>query len=114
MSTDVWGTEPALWQAWVPAGILGGGGIGVILTTLGTTAVGSVPPQQFATGIGMNLTARQTGGALGIAILAAVFAANPDGQLSAFHTVFAVCAGIAFAAAVCASAIPTSPRGEQR
>lgn len=114
MSTDVWGAEPALWQAWVPAGILGGSGIGVILTTLGTTAVGSVPPQQFATGIGMLLTARQTGGALGIAILAAVFAANPGGQLSAFHTVFAVCAGIAFAAAACAAAIPTSPRGEQR
>ncbi|WP_020104868.1 MFS transporter [Nocardia sp. 348MFTsu5.1] len=106
MSTDVWGTDPALWQAWVPAGILGGGGIGLIVTVLGAAAASSVPPQQFATGIGMNMTARQTGGALGIAILASVFAANPDNQLTAFHTLFAICGGIALAAAACAL-IPT-------
>ncbi|HEY9312235.1 MFS transporter, partial [Williamsia sp.] len=62
MSTDVWNTDPAFWQAWVPAGVLGGGGIGLILTVLGAAAASSVPPHQFATGIGMNLTARQTGG----------------------------------------------------
>jgi EmrB/QacA subfamily drug resistance transporter len=103
MSTGAWDATPALWRAWVPAGILGGGGIGLLITVLGTAAARSLPPQQFAAGVGMNLTARQSGGALGIAILAAVFAAHPGAPLTAFHTLFAVCAGIAVAAAVLAA-----------
>ncbi|GAB2538204.1 MFS transporter [Nocardia heshunensis] len=106
MSTGVWDGTPALWKAWVPAGILGGGGIGLLITVLGTTAARSLPPQRFAAGVGMNLTARQSGGALGVAVLAAVFAAHPTQPLTAFHTLFAVCAVIAVAAAVLA-ALPT-------
>ncbi|MFD0000611.1 MFS transporter [Nocardia sp. NPDC127526] len=103
MSTDAWNATPAFWSAWVPAGILGGGGIGLLITVLATMAARSLPPRQFAAGIGMNLTARQSGGALGVAILAAVFAANPEDGLAAFHTLFAVCAAIAVAAAVLAA-----------
>ncbi|MEW1739656.1 MFS transporter [Nocardia beijingensis] len=105
MSTDAFGATPALWSAWVPAGVLGGGGIGFVVTVLGTAAAGALPPQQFAAGTGMNLTARQVGGALGVAVLAAVFAARPDDPLGAFHTVFALCAGIA-AVAACLAALP--------
>ncbi|WP_062991306.1 MFS transporter [Nocardia anaemiae] len=100
MSTDVFGTTPALWSAWVPAGLFGGGGVGIVVTVLGTAAASSLPPQRFAAGIGMNLTARQVGGALGVAVLAAVFAANADDALAAFHTLFAVCAGIGIASAL--------------
>ncbi|QLY27950.1 MFS transporter [Nocardia huaxiensis] len=103
MSTDTWNTTPALWSAWLPAGLLGGGGIGIIVTVLGTTAAKSLPPQRFAAGVGMNLTSRQSGGALGVAILAAVFAAHPTDGLTAFHTLFAICAAIAVAAAVLAA-----------
>ncbi|MGW5226139.1 MFS transporter [Nocardia niigatensis] len=103
MSTGVWDATPALWTAWVPAGLLGGGGIGLLITVLGTAAARSLPPQRFAAGVGMNLTARQSGGALGVAVLAAVFAAHPAEPLTAFHTLFAVCAGIAVAAAVLAA-----------
>ncbi|MBL1073765.1 MFS transporter [Nocardia sp. 2] len=106
MSTDIWNATPALWTAWVPAGILGGGGIGIILTVLGTAAAKSLPPQRFAAGVGMNLTARQSGGALGVAMLAAVFAAHPTDGLAAFHTLFTLCAAVAVAAAVLA-AVPT-------
>ncbi len=99
MSTDAFGSAPALWSAWIPAGLLGGGAVGIVVTTLGTAAASSLPPQQFAAGIGMNLTARQVGGALGVAVLAAVFAAHPGDALAGFHTLFAVCAGIALVAA---------------
>ncbi|MDE1673516.1 MFS transporter [Nocardia gipuzkoensis] len=105
MSTDAFGSTPALWSAWIPAGVLGGGGIGFVVTVLGTAAASSLPPQQFAAGTGMNLTARQVGGALGVAVLAAVFAARTDDPLGAFHTLFAVCAGIA-AVAACLAALP--------
>ncbi|WP_233434216.1 MFS transporter [Nocardia yamanashiensis] len=103
MSTGMFDTTPELWKGWIPAGILGGGGIGLIVTVLGTIAARSLPPQRFAAGVGMNLTARQAGGALGVAVLAAVFAASPTDPLAAFHTLFAVCAGIALAAAVLAA-----------
>ncbi|MET8423388.1 MFS transporter [Nocardia sp. NPDC004860] len=103
MSTGSWDATPALWTAWVPAGLLGGGGIGLLITVLGTAAARSLPPHRFAAGVGMNLTARQSGGALGVAVLAAVFAAHPAQPLTAFHTLFAVCAGIAVAAAVLAA-----------
>ncbi|MET7767394.1 MFS transporter [Nocardia sp. NPDC005366] len=109
MSTDALGPDAALWSAWIPAGLLGGGGVGIVVTVLGTAAASALPPQQFAAGIGMNLTARQVGGALGVAVLAAIFAANPGDQLAAFHVVFAVCAGIALAAAVI-TAIPSRVR----
>ncbi|WP_330253336.1 MFS transporter [Nocardia sp. NBC_00565] len=102
--TTLWmstfGPTPALWSAWIPAGLLGGGGVGIVVTVLGTAAASSLPPQRFAAGIGMNLTARQVGGALGVAVLAAVFAANTDDALTAFHTLFAVCAGIGAVAAL--------------
>ncbi|MEV6772024.1 MFS transporter [Nocardia sp. NPDC051030] len=103
MSTDAWSTTPELWKAWIPAGILGGGGIGMVITVLGTAAARSLPPQRFAAGVGMNLTARQSGGALGVAVLAAVFAAHPRDGLAAFHSLFAICAVIAVAAAVIAA-----------
>ncbi|WP_282784790.1 MFS transporter [Nocardia sp. CC201C] len=106
MSTDFWDTTPELWRAWLPAGLLGGGGIGLIVTVLGAAAARALPPQDFAAGVGMNLTARQSGGALGVAMLAAVFAAHPDAPLTAFHILFALCAAIAFAAAILA-ALPT-------
>ncbi|MGW0247861.1 MFS transporter [Nocardia goodfellowii] len=107
MSTGMFGSEPALWSAWIPAGILGGGGLGIVVTVLGTASASSLPPQQFAAGVGMNLTARQVGGALGVALLAAIFAANPDQPLTAFHTLFAVCAGITVLA-VAVLAIPST------
>ncbi|MGC4991284.1 MFS transporter [Nocardia salmonicida] len=109
MSTDAFGPEPALWTAWIPAGVLGGGGIGIVVTVLGTAAANSVPPQQFAAGIGMNVTARQVGGALGIAVLAAIFSATSDDPLSGFHILFAVCAGINIAVAV-VLALPSQAR----
>ncbi|MGV9409593.1 MFS transporter [Nocardia sp. NPDC003693] len=109
MSTDAWNGTPALWSAWLPAGLLGGGGIGLVITVLGTAAARSLPPERFAAGVGMNLTARQSGGALGVALLAAVFAAHPGDALAAFHTLFALGAVIALVAAVLA-ALPVAER----
>ncbi|MGW6425034.1 DHA2 family efflux MFS transporter permease subunit [Nocardia sp. NPDC055053] len=100
MSTDAFGPEPALWSAWIPAGLLSGGGVGIVITVLGTAAASSVPPQQFAAGIGMNTTARQVGGALGVAMLAAVLTAVSGDAVRAFHTVFAVGAVLGIASAV--------------
>ncbi|WP_054813479.1 MFS transporter [Nocardia arizonensis] len=108
MSTDALGADPALWTVWVPCGLLGGGGAGIVVTVLGAAAADAVPPAQFAAGVGMNLTARQVGGALGVAAFAAVFAAHPAAPLTAFHTVFALCGVVAVLAAIVV-AVPAGP-----
>ncbi|GGK99610.1 MFS transporter [Nocardia jinanensis] len=106
MSTDAFGPTPALWSAWIPAGVLGGGGIGIAVTVLGAAAANALPPHRFAAGTGMNLTARQLGGALGIAVLASVLAAHPAQPETGFHTLFLLCAGFATVAA-CLMAVPS-------
>lgn len=92
---------------WLPASFLAGGGMGA--TTMGTSSAAamSAPPTKFAGASGLNTTARQFGGALGIAIMAAVLAVTtgPDGvrDVDAYRTMFMYCTGmmaIALAVAV--------------
>jgi EmrB/QacA subfamily drug resistance transporter len=102
MSTDVFGTEPQFWAAWFPTGLLGGTGLGFAVTALSSTAATALPPMRFAAGVGMNLTARQLGGALGTAGLAAIFAAHGAIDVDAFHTLYRVCTVVSVVAAVAA------------
>ncbi|MGV9711629.1 hypothetical protein ACWDTI_13305 [Gordonia sp. NPDC003424] len=60
----------------------------------------------------MNLTARQSGGAVGIGVLAAIFAASPGGTLLAFHHLFVVCFVIALMSAAL-SVIPSQTKETQ-
>ncbi|MGW0392447.1 DHA2 family efflux MFS transporter permease subunit [Streptomyces sp. NPDC003042] len=59
-------------QIFLPAGLLGGLGIGVALTALSAAASATLPPERFAAGTGLLMTARQLGGALGVAATAAL------------------------------------------
>ncbi|MFF4583959.1 DHA2 family efflux MFS transporter permease subunit [Streptomyces sp. NPDC001388] len=95
------GSEEKFMALWLPYGALGGAVIGAALTSVTTAASISVHPLKFATGTGMNTTARQFGGSVGVASMAAVFAAGdlstPQPYLNAF-----LLAGIFIAA----SAVP--------
>ncbi|MCD0453469.1 MFS transporter [Actinocorallia sp. API 0066] len=111
MATDLFNETPNLWGAWVPASLLGGGGLGFAITGLGTTAATSLPPIQFAAGLGMNMTARQVGGALGIASFAALMSADRL-PLDNFHALYLACAIAAALAALIAVLIPDpEPQG---
>jgi EmrB/QacA subfamily drug resistance transporter len=101
--TGVWmyealGTEPQFLALWLPGGILSGIAIGATLTALSTVAVASLPPAKFAAGTGMNLTARQFGGALGVAAIAGILGGFP--QTSEFLDVYLFCAIASATAAV--------------
>jgi EmrB/QacA subfamily drug resistance transporter len=109
-ASDLFGSEPHFWIAWVPAGILGGAGLGSSLTALSSAAAIAVPPMKFASAVGMNLTARQVGGAVGTAMLAAIMASNAvPGSINAFHNVYGASMVIAVLAAIAALGV-TDPK----
>jgi EmrB/QacA subfamily drug resistance transporter len=93
-STAIWaspafGSTSNFWGGWVPSALLGGAGIGLGLTCLSTIAAATVTPLKFAAGLGMTLTVRQLGGALGVAGLAAIISSSAvPGSVASFHHVY--------------------------
>ncbi len=83
---------------WLPVGLVLGAGMGLVTTGTSTAAALSVPPASFAAGTGLNQTARQVGGALGVATLAALVRSGGAGQVSTFTHVYVFCAAAALAA----------------
>ena len=60
----------------------------------------SLPPRSFAAGTGLNQTARQVGGALGIATLATLIGSTGAGTAATFEHVYLFCALAALGVAV--------------
>ncbi|MGA2835687.1 MAG: MFS transporter [Acidimicrobiales bacterium] len=72
---------------WLPGTLVVGLGIGLTFPVLSAAAVSSLHPDRFAVGSAVNQTARQVGGALGIAVLVAILG-TPSGAADAvahFH-----------------------------
>ncbi|MFG1807246.1 DHA2 family efflux MFS transporter permease subunit [Streptomyces sp. NPDC049040] len=103
------GTDTAFLTLWLPMGLVGGAAFGAALTALATAAARSLPPQQFASGVGMTTTARQLGGALGVAATASVIAAHGIGGAQAYRDVFLVCGVLAAVAALVGTAMARNP-----
>ena len=89
-------------ELWLPIGIPAGIGIGAALTGLSTAAARSLPPERFASGTGLLMTARQAGGALGIAALAAILQHSGVIGDKGYVQAFLACGLCALAAAVSA------------
>jgi EmrB/QacA subfamily drug resistance transporter len=70
------GLHPDYLARWLPPTIITGLGIGLTFPVLGAAAVSSLHPDRFAVGSAVNQTARQVGGAIGVALLV-VLLANP-------------------------------------
>ena len=91
--------EPNYASGMLPGMILTGIGVGLTLPTMMATASTSLPPQSFATGSAVINMIRQTGLALGVAVLVAVLgsAAGGSPNLDAFRQAWWVTALIALA-----------------
>jgi EmrB/QacA subfamily drug resistance transporter len=94
------GTDTRFLTLWLPMGLVGGAAFGAALTALSTAAARALPPPQFASGVGMTTTARQLGGALGVAATASVIAAHGVAGPQAYRDVFLVCGMLAALAAL--------------
>ncbi|MET9254334.1 DHA2 family efflux MFS transporter permease subunit [Streptomyces sp. NPDC003717] len=108
--------EPRFLDYWLPTGILAGAGMGAITTGTSTAAALSVSPLRFAAATGLNQTARQVGGAFGIATLATLLSdANADaadfGHVLLFCSIVTVISGVAGLGLVIKAAPPAPQAG---
>jgi EmrB/QacA subfamily drug resistance transporter len=97
---------------WLPIGLALGAGMGLVTTGTSTAAALSVPASSFAAGTGLNQTARQVGGALGIATLATLIEARPSDSAATFQHVYLFCALVILCGAVIALGVTLRPVAE--
>lgn len=85
----------------LPAQLLGGTGVGLVLPTLSAAATGPLPPARFSTGTAVLGMSRQLGSALGVAILVAIIGTrSPASVLSGFQGGWTFMIGAALAAGI--------------
>jgi EmrB/QacA subfamily drug resistance transporter len=95
------GTDPSYAGVFLPAMFVGGAGVGLTYPALSSAAAASLPPARFATGAALNMTARQVGAVLGVALVVAVLGTPaPADALAAFDRAWAVSGIAAVLAAV--------------
>ena len=78
------GIRPDYGSVWLPGTLVVGLGIGLTFPVLSAAAVSSLHAERFAVGSAVNQTARQVGGAIGVALLVVLLGA-PTSRLDALH-----------------------------
>jgi len=91
------GLQPDYVGVWLPATLITGLGIGLTFPVLSAAAVSSLHPDRFAVGSAVNQTARQVGGAFGVALLVVILGTptGAESALTSFHHLWWYCAGTA-------------------
>jgi EmrB/QacA subfamily drug resistance transporter len=106
------GLESTFWDIF-PGLIVGGFGMGLVMTPMTAAALGSVPVEKSGVGSGVLNTFRQLGGALGIAVMGAIVASyvdlssgrpDPASFIDGFQAALRVSVGFALLGAVIAFA----------
>ena len=101
----------APYEAMVLPLIVAGAGVSMVMPAQQNAVIGSVPPAAIGTASGTLNTLRQLGGTFGVAILAAVFAANgsyasPAAFTQGFVPALGVGAAMSLVAAIIGGWIP--------
>ncbi|HEV3001543.1 MAG TPA: MFS transporter [Solirubrobacteraceae bacterium] len=100
-------SHPRFVTVWLPAALLLGVGVGAVSVGVSTAAALSVGPQRFATATGLNVAARQVGGAVGVAGIAVLL--HDQAGVEEFRSVYLACALAGLAVAVPASRLVLAP-----
>ncbi len=105
------GLRPDYASAWLPATLITGLGIGLTFPVLSAAAVSSLHPERFAVGSAVNQTARQVGGAFGVALLVVILGAPTTAvaALSSFHHLWWYCAATAALAGLLCTLLARRP-----
>ena len=106
------GLQPDYLGVWLPATLVTGLGIGLTFPVLSAAAVSSLHPERFAVGSAVNQTARQVGGALGVALLVVILGtpSAPGGPASASTTCGGTAAAMAGLAGLLCLLLTPGPR----
>jgi NTE family protein len=100
-------SHPHFLRDWLPGQTLVGFGVGLAMPAMASAAARSLPPARFATGMAMNLTARQLGAVVGIALLVVIVGTpSPAHAVAAYHAGFAFCAIAGLLSGAVALALP--------
>lgn len=87
----------------LPAVVLSGTGIAVLVNALSGAAVAEIPPSRLATGTALSVTSRAVGAVIGVSALVLVLSGDRLGSIGAYQgvwtTMMAICALVAVAAA---------------
>jgi EmrB/QacA subfamily drug resistance transporter len=105
------GTQPRYLAEWLPGSLIIGIGIGLTFPVLSAASVSRLPAERFAVGSAVNQTARQVGGALGIAVLVALLGNTgaPAATIGHFRHLWEYAAGMAAASGLAAGLLRHSP-----
>jgi hypothetical protein len=100
------GLAPHYVTEFLPAMLIGGAGVGIVLPSFTVAALPALPPARLATGIGTQTMFRQIGSTLGVAAFVAILG-TPHGAdlLGAFNATRTFMIAAAAAAAVALIAI---------
>jgi EmrB/QacA subfamily drug resistance transporter len=103
-------TVPNYVADWLPGTLTIGLGIGLIFPVLSAAAVSSLPSHRFAIGSAVNQTARQIGGAIGVAVLVMVLGTPHDASdtVTRFHHAWTYGAGAALLSGLIGALVPRS------
>jgi len=86
------GQDPNYLVGWLPGQIIYGAGATAAVTALLGAAVTSVPMERYANASGINLTFREIGGAIGVALAVAIASDGAGSALDRTHAFFVVAA----------------------
>jgi Major Facilitator Superfamily len=106
------GPVPDYAAVWLPGTLITGLGIGLTFPVLSAAAVASLRPDRYAVGSAVNQTARQVGGAFGVALLVVIVGApvTAVAALAVFHHLWWYEAGMATASGGAAALLGRLPR----
>jgi NTE family protein len=101
------GLHPDYVARWLPATLITGLGIGLTFPVLSAAAVSSLHIERFAVGSAVNQTARQVGGAFGVALLVVILGTPRSAvdALAGFHHLWAFAAAMAVASGLVATGL---------
>jgi EmrB/QacA subfamily drug resistance transporter len=105
------GLRPEYVTRWLPATLLTGLGIGLTFPVLSAAAVSSLHHERFAVGSAVNQTARQVGGAIGVALLVVILGTThtPAAALGHFRDLWWYAAGMAVLSGAACSLLRPAP-----
>jgi EmrB/QacA subfamily drug resistance transporter len=102
------GTEADFLRIWLPAMVMTGAGVGMVLPSLGGAAVARLAPARFGVGSAVNQAIRQMGAVRGVAATVAIVG-HADPQLVDFRHLYAAQIGLALLTALICLRVDTRP-----